>query len=129
MRPSPRGTSEAARYGGAFALAAAAVTLRFLFPRIFNGAPYVTSYLAVLAAAKFLGSGPALLVMAIGTLAGVIAPLPGYLLRLLLYFVANLLVIWVVHVLRVARRAAADRASALEAEIVRRSKEEARSAQ
>jgi PAS domain S-box-containing protein len=118
-----------ARYGGALAIAAAAASLRFLLPQYFTGTPYVASYLAILAAARWFGTGPAIVVMAVGGIAGFTAAVEGPGLRFLLYAVVNSLGIWVVHTLRTTRGEAAGRAAELEAEIACRAKEETRSAQ
>ena len=110
MRPSQRGTSEAARYGGAVGLLVAAVALRLVFPHALGGTPYLTTYLAILVAACYCGTGPAILVLVAGGVAGTSAGISGNWLRLLAFLLVNSVVIAVVHALR-QRRAEAERRS------------------
>jgi PAS domain S-box-containing protein len=136
MRPSQRGTSPAARYGGAVCLLGAAVALRLLFARFLGGTPFVTFYVAILAAARYFGTGPAILVLLAGGLAGASAAAPGNWVRLTLFLVVNSLVIAVVHALRKSRgeaernaRLAEDRLTELQAALAHRTEEERHSAQ
>jgi len=136
MRSSQRGTSEAARYGGAVCLLIAAAALRLLVPHVFAGTPYVTFYLAILAAARYCGTGPAIVVLLAGGALGASAAAPGNWVRLVLFLFVNSLVIWVVHVLRQSRaeaernaRLAENRLAELQAALARRTEEERHSSQ
>jgi PAS domain S-box-containing protein len=136
MRPFQEGSSAAARYGGALLLLVAALGLRAGFAHVLNNAPYVTSYLAILVAARYFGTGPAVLVLAGGAFSATPMSAPAFWLRLLLYVVVNALVIWVVAYLRKARaeaernaRLAGERLLELQKEVARRTVEEERSAQ
>jgi two-component system, chemotaxis family, CheB/CheR fusion protein len=136
MRPSQQGTSEAARYGGAVCLLVAALAIRLLFPHVFGGTPFITFYVAILAAARYCGTGPAILALVGGGIAGATGGGTGIWLRLTAFLVVNSLLIWIVHVLRRSRaealrnaRLAEERLTGLQAEIVRRSEEERHSAQ
>jgi two-component system, chemotaxis family, CheB/CheR fusion protein len=136
MRPSERGSSQTARYGGAVGLLVAALALRLLFASIFDTAPYITCYVATLAAARYCGTGPAVLVLAAGAAASVALAHPFDSFRLLLFLIVNSLVIWVVDYLRRARaeaernaRLAEERLAQLQAEADRRAVEASRAAQ
>ena len=136
MRPTQRGTSEAARYGGAVCLLVAAAALRLLFPHVLGGTPFITFYVAILAAARYFGTGPAIAVLLAGGALGSFAAAPGNWVRLILFLLVNSLIIAVVHALRHSRaeaernaRLAEDRLAELQAALARRPEEERRSAQ
>lgn len=132
-----RRTSLSVCYTGAAALAVAAVGLRAaLNPFLGNAFPFVADYLAVLAAVRWCGSGPAVattLLCAIGS-----PLLEGGVdwVRLSAFLIVNLGVVRVVEIFQGARgRAeenaalAADRLSQLEEEAAQRRREERYSAQ
>lgn len=114
----------------------AAILTRVFFARVLDNAPYATSYVAIVAAARYFGAGPAFVALIFDGVATTFFPVPGLWMRLVLYVVVNSVVIWVVHVLRRSRaealhnaRLAEERLADLEREVARRSEEERRSAQ
>jgi PAS domain S-box-containing protein len=118
------------------AVTAVAVGVRALFADALQSVPYVSAYVAVLAAARYFGLGPSLLVAVVGAAGCTLIPPVLGIGRLTLFLAVSALMIWIVEGFRRARagaernaRLAADRLTQLEAEIVQRTQEERHSAQ
>jgi PAS domain S-box-containing protein len=137
MFRSGRTTSTAVRYSGALALILGAVLVRAaLSPELGSRFPNAASFVACVVAARFLGLGPALFVIAAAVADAFLFghhPEAG---RELLFLVMCAVAVWIVEILRRATvkaeqqaKLAADRLEELERAWAQRQEEEARSAQ
>src|SRR5689334_3792039 len=103
MRPLEGSSSAATRYAGALALVAAALVTRVAWPSLLDRAPYITSYLALVLAARYLGRGPSIATAVCAALGASLLTHPFDLARLLLFVVSAGVLLWVVDAFRRAR--------------------------
>jgi two-component system CheB/CheR fusion protein len=125
MRRSERGTSTGVCYAGALASVAAALLVRVAFAPTLDRAPYATSYLAIVFAARFCGLGPSILAALSAAFGAMLLSPPYDWMRVGLFMVLAAVIIWTVEVLHRAR-SDAERSAALAEERLAQLEEEAR---
>src|SRR5436305_8971815 len=103
MRPLEGSVSAATRYAGALALEAAALVTRLAFPSLLDRAPYITSYIALVLAARYCGRGPSILTAMCAAVGASLLSHPFDRTRLLLFIISAGVLLWVVDAFRRAR--------------------------
>src|SRR5262249_34522577 len=137
MSRSRRRTSIPAQYGGALACAMGGMALRAALGTELAGRfPNAGSFIACLVAARFLGLGPAILVIAVALVDAFLFGHPAEPGREILFVVMAGVAVWIVEILQRAKAKAEDQAGLaaerleeLQKALAERQEEERRSAQ